>query len=165
MHVVILTHHLGQRIVDWLAISFDVSASVADLSAHIIASTDPHLVGRMHPLARRAIASGALSEDDATQFAGIGIPIVSANAVIGAIVLNDTSPHCRETASAAKTLTELLIRQLTLLDPFAGQRWARAKFIYDLLHGQLDSTSDSVSGRNLPGYRSQHPASRRGDRC
>jgi carbohydrate diacid regulator len=144
MHVVILTHHLGQRIVDWLAISFDASASVADLSGHIIASTDPHLVGRMHPLARRAIASGGLSEDDATQFAGISTPIVSANAVIGAIVLNDTSPRGREIASAAKALTELLIHQMVLLDPLAQQRWARTKFIYDLLHGQLDSSSDAV---------------------
>jgi carbohydrate diacid regulator len=144
MYVVILTHHLGQRIVDWLAISFGAGASVADLSAHIIASTDPHLVGRMHPLARHAIASGALSEDDATQFAGVSIPIVSANAVIGAIVINDTSPRGREIASAAKTLAELLIRQMTVLDPSARQRWAQAKFIYDLLHGQLDSSSDSV---------------------
>jgi carbohydrate diacid regulator len=144
MHIVILTHHLGQRIVDWLAISFDADASVADLSARIIASTDPHLVGRMHPLARRAIACGALSEDDTTQFAGISIPIVCANTVIGAIVLNDTSPRGPEIASAAKTLTELLIRQMTLLDPFAQQRWARAKFIYDLLHGQFDSSSDAV---------------------
>jgi carbohydrate diacid regulator len=98
----------------------------------------------MHPLARRAIASGALSEDNDTEFAGISIPIVSANAIIGAIVLNDTSPRGREIASAGKALAELLIRQLTVLDPFARQRWAQAKFIYDLLHGQLDSSSDAV---------------------
>lgn len=144
MQVVILTHHLGQQIVDWLAISFDASASVADLSAHIIASTDPHIIGRMHPLAQRAIMSGGLSEDDATQFAGISTPILAANAVIGAIVLNDISPHGREIASVAKTLTELLIHQMLLLDPLAQQRWARMKFIYDLLHGQLDRSSDAV---------------------
>jgi sugar diacid utilization regulator len=101
----------------------------------------------MHPLAQRAIASGALAEDDATQFAGISTPIMSVNAIIGAIVLNDISPRGREIASAAKILTELLIRQMTLLDPFARQRWASAKFIYDLLHGQLDSSSDAVIRR------------------
>ncbi|HEU5101315.1 MAG TPA: helix-turn-helix domain-containing protein [Roseiflexaceae bacterium] len=142
--IVVLTHHLGQRIVDWLAISFDVGASVADLSAHIIASTDPDLVGRVHPVAQRAITSGALSEDHDTQFAGISIPIISASSIIGAIVLNDSSPRGRELASAAKALAELLIRQMTVLDPFARQRWVQAKFVYDLLHRQLDSSSTAV---------------------
>jgi carbohydrate diacid regulator len=144
MPAVILTHHLAQRIVDWLAISFDAGASVVDPAARILASTGLHLVGQIHPVARRAIADGVLSEDDGGPLAGISLPIVSANAIIGAIVLNDTSPRGREIASIAKTLAELMIRQMTVIDPFAGQRWVRAKLIYDLLHGQLGRSSDAV---------------------
>jgi carbohydrate diacid regulator len=80
----------------------------------------------------------------AAQRAGIGLPIVSANAIIGAIVLNDTSPRGQEIASVAKALAELMIRQISITDPFSGQRWARAKFIYNLLHAKLDSSSDGV---------------------
>jgi carbohydrate diacid regulator len=144
LQIIVLTQQLGQRIADWLAISFDVDASVTDTSAHIIASTDPHLVGRNHPIARSAIMSGKLSKDDDNQFAGISIPIVSANTIIGAIVLNDSTPRGQEIASVAKALAELLIRQMTVLDPFARRRWAQAKFVYDLLHGQLDSPFGTV---------------------
>ncbi len=37
-----------------------------------------------------------------------------------------------------------MIRHMTMRDPVVQQRWARAKFLYDLLHGQLDSASDGV---------------------
>lgn len=139
-----LTHTLAQRVVDWLAINFGVGASVADPAARIIASTDPRLVGRSHPSARRAIARGALSASGNAQLAGIGLPIVYADEIIGAIVLNDTSPRCREIASVARALAELMIRQMIIVDPFARQRWPRAKFIYNLLHGQIDSSPDGV---------------------
>jgi carbohydrate diacid regulator len=139
-----LTHALAQRIVDWLTISFDVCASVADSTARIIASADPQLVGRTHPSARCAIAPDGLSADGDAERAGFGLPIVSANAIIGAIVLNDTSPRGREIASIAKALAELMIRQMAIIDPFARQRWARAKFVYNLLHAQLDSSSDGI---------------------
>jgi len=66
----ILTHTLAQRIVDWVTISFDTDASVADPSARIIASSDPNLVGRTHPVAQLAIASGALRERRDAQLAG-----------------------------------------------------------------------------------------------
>src|SRR5690349_12955032 len=86
---VTLTHTLAQRIVDWLAISFDLCASVADPSARIIASTEPELVGTTHPSAHCAIARGGLSAGGDIQHTGIVLPIVSANTHIGAIVLND----------------------------------------------------------------------------
>jgi carbohydrate diacid regulator len=139
-----LTHILAQRIVDWLAISFDVGACVTDRSARIIASTDPQIVGSAHPTARCALARGALSAGGDGQRAGIGLPIVYANTIIGALVLNDTSPHGREIALVAKALAELMIRQMAIIDPFARQRWARANFIHNLLHAQLDSSSDGV---------------------
>jgi carbohydrate diacid regulator len=141
---VTLTPTLAQRIVDWLAISFDVSASVADPTARIIASTDPQLVGSAHPSARYAIACGALSAEGDTQRADIGLPIVFANAIVGAIVLNDTSARGHEIASVAKAFAELMIRQTAISDPFVQQRWARAKFIYNLLHAQLDSSLEGA---------------------
>jgi carbohydrate diacid regulator len=144
MIAVILSHHLAQRIVDWLAISFDAGASVADSSARILASTDATLIGSTHPLARHAIARGALSEGDDGPLAGISLPIVYANAIIGVIVLDDTSPRGREIALVAKMFAELMIRQMTIINPFARQHWARTKFLYDLLHRQLDSSSDAV---------------------
>jgi carbohydrate diacid regulator len=140
----VLTYHLGQRIVDWLAISFSAVASVAGQDARIIASSSPRLVGCVHPLARRAIVSGEVSEDGDTAWAGISIPIVHATAAIGAIVLDDTSPRGREVAVVARTLAELLICQMTVADPFARQRWAQAKFVYDLLHGRLDRSPEAA---------------------
>src|SRR5262245_61527932 len=109
MPAMTLTHNLAQRIVDWIAISFDTDASVADPSARIIASTDPNLIGRTHPVAQRALASGALSEGRDVQLAGSSLPIVFDDAIVGAIVLNDTSPRGRDIAYVAKTLAELMI--------------------------------------------------------
>ncbi len=144
MPTVILTHHLAQRIVDWLSLSFDASASVTDPSARILASTNLRLVGRTHPTARRAIAHGALSEGGDAQSASCSLPIVYADAVIGAIVLDDTSPRGRQVVSTAKILAELMIRQVTTVDPFVRQRWVRTKLLYDLLHGQLGRSSDAI---------------------
>jgi carbohydrate diacid regulator len=142
MRIMQLTNEVARRIVDWVALSFDVGVSVADMSARIIASTDPNLIGIAHPLATRAIACSESIEDGDVQFGGISIPIVSTNVIIGAIVLNDTSHRVRKIAYVSKALAELIIHQMSAMNHFLQQRWARDKFVYDLLHRPLGSSSD-----------------------
>ncbi len=137
-----LTYEVAQRIVDWVALSFDVGVSVADTSARIIASTDPNLVGIAHPLATRAIARSESIEDGDIQFGGISIPIVSTNVIIGAIVLSDMSHRGRKIAYVSKALAELIIHQMSAINHFLQQRWASDKFVYELLHGPFGSSSD-----------------------
>jgi carbohydrate diacid regulator len=142
MRTMQLTDEVAQRIVDWVAFSFDVGVSVADTSARIIASTDPDWIGIAHPLAIRAIAHSESVEDGDVSFGGISIPIVSSNVIIGAIVLNDMSHRARKIANVSKALAELIIHQMSAINHFLQQRWARDTFVYDLLHGSLGSASD-----------------------
>src|SRR5215216_2453305 len=116
MLIMPLADNLAQQIVAWIATSFDVKVSVADPSARILASTDPSLVGRSHPLATHALMSSASNADD-LQHTGVSLPIVAANAIVGAVVIDDSSPRGKAIAAIAKTLAELLIRQMTVIDP------------------------------------------------
>jgi hypothetical protein len=63
-----------------------------------------------------------LRERRDAQLAGSSLTIVSGDAIVGAIVLNDTSSCGREIASVAKTLAELMIRHMTMRDPVVQQR-------------------------------------------
>jgi sugar diacid utilization regulator len=84
------------------------------------------------------------SNADNAQCTGISLPIVAADAIVGAVMLDDSSPRGKAIAVIAKTLAELLIRQMSVIDPFAQQRWARDQFISDLLYRRLDCAADGM---------------------
>jgi carbohydrate diacid regulator len=138
-----LDRTVAQRIVERVATGLDKPLSVADASAHIVASTAPELVGGWCAPAARVIATKAVVED-ADGFVGIGTPLCYGDQVIGALLLSDAAHHRRELAQVSKTLAELIIHQATVIEQLPRQAWARDKFISDLLHERLNDSPELV---------------------
>lgn len=139
-----LNSDTAERIVLLVAQAVDRGVSVTDTAAHVLASTDSHLVGSQHAPAERAMASGGLVEDAVGPLAGISLALVYDNQIIGALVLDDTSQHGRETIYVAKTLAEMVVHQTAVIEALPRESWARDKFIADLLRERLDGSPEAV---------------------
>lgn len=137
-----LSREVAQRIVDRLSNSLHHGLSIADVSAHIVASTVLDMVGAYDPRAARAMATGDLIEDGVAEMGSISLPLVYADEVVGAIILDDRSQYAKELAGVAKALAELLIHQTNVIEQLPQQKWARDKFIADLVHGRLADKPD-----------------------
>jgi len=139
-----LTSATAQRIFDRVATGLNKQVSIVDGSGRVLASTDAALVGRHLRVAERAIALGEAVEIGEDRSAAIGLPLVYADAVVGAIVLDDVSQQGQEIGRVAKTLAELIIHQMTVIEQLPQQKWARDKFVHDLLHGRLDGPPEAT---------------------
>jgi carbohydrate diacid regulator len=137
-----LSYEVAQRIVGRLSSSLHHGISVTDAGAHVVASTDPSLVGTYDLLAARAMATGKLIEDGVAEVGSISLSLVYADEVVGAVILNDRSQYAKELVSVAKTLAELLIHQTNVIEQLPQEKWARDKFIADLLCGRLSDRPD-----------------------
>jgi carbohydrate diacid regulator len=137
-----LSRRTAQRIVDRVSSGLEHSISVAAPSGHVLASSDARLVGVHAAIAVAAIAGGDLVKDEHQQPGGLSVPLVYADRIVGAIIIDDTSQHAHDIARVAKTLAELIIHQTTVLDHLPQQAWARDTFLSDLVHHRLDGAQD-----------------------
>jgi carbohydrate diacid regulator len=139
---VVLTAEIAQRIVDRVASSLDKRLSVADATGRVLASTDAGLVGRRLPDVEQVVTIGERAQVGAQSPSGMCLPLVYLDQVVGAIVLDDTSPQGREIVRVAKTLAELIIYQMVVIEHLPQQAWVRDKFISDLLHEHLHGSPE-----------------------
>ncbi len=58
------------------------------------------------------------------------------------IVLDDVSPPGHEIARVAKTLAELIIHQMVVIEHLPQQAWVRDKFVSDLLHEHMHGSPE-----------------------
>jgi carbohydrate diacid regulator len=140
----LLSGDIAQRIVDRVANGLEKQVSVADVSGRVLASSDPAFVGMRHGVAAQALTADELIEVAEAQLVSIGLPLKYADAVVGAIVFSDTQRQSREIVRVAKTLAELIIHQMTVIEQLPQQKWARAKFIHDLLWGRFEGPAESM---------------------
>jgi carbohydrate diacid regulator len=133
---VVLTAQVATRIIDRVATSLGKRVSLADLSGRIIASSDVGLIGSRPSLAFRALGSGQIEEAD-EQDPGLSVPLVFDDHVVGALVLHDHPSHEREVIGVVKTLAELLIHHIYVVEQVGQQEQLRSKFISDLVHDRL----------------------------
>jgi carbohydrate diacid regulator len=138
----IVSVEIARRILDRVGATLNRQVSVTDRAGHVLASTDEQLLGMLHPLAKRAINAEATVEVEDGQSAGLGLPLVYADAIVGALVLADVSREGREFARLAKTLAELIIHQMSVIEHLPQQKWVRDTFISDLLHGRLHGSEE-----------------------
>ena len=131
-----LSTDAARRILDRVATSLNTPVSIADASGRVLASTDPTRLGARLEVAERAIAAGEAAERR-DRGEAMSLPLVYADAVVGAIVLDGVDGQGHELARVAKTLAELIIHQMTVIEQLPRQKWARGKFLHDLLHGRL----------------------------
>lgn len=138
-----LNYDVARRIVARISAGLDEHVSVVDHAAHIVASTNPQLIGRLHELAARAMTTGAMVEaSDAND--GTSVPLIHVDEVVGALVLHDIARNHVDVAHIARAFAELIIHQAMVIEQLPRQQWARSKFIYDLLHERLKESAEVV---------------------
>lgn len=133
-----LTEQVAERILDRLEASLSKQVSVAGPSGRVLASSDPGLIGARHPLALAAARTGQIVESGEPT-GGVCAPLVFDDAIVGALVLHDDPDHGREIVGVIKTLAELLIHQINVVERLHHQEQLRSRFISDLLHGRAQA--------------------------
>lgn len=133
----ILTRSVAKQIIDRVSAGLSLSVSVTTATAEVIASTDPHLVGEHLSDVAALLAGAACGES------GAGQRLIYADRTVGAIVLHETDPDS-PLLQVARTLAELIIHQLAVLDQLPQRRWARDSFLNDLLHNRLSGSADAI---------------------
>jgi len=134
----LLSDDVATRILNRLVASLDKHVSVAGPSGRILVSSDPKRVGERHPLALDALRGGAVVEAGEPD-PGVSAPLVFEDALVGALVLHDEPSHGREIVGVVRTLAELLIHQVYIVEQVYRQEQLRSRFISDLLHGRAQA--------------------------
>jgi carbohydrate diacid regulator len=132
----LLSDQLATRILDRLTASLTAQVSVTAPSGRVLASTDPGLVGARHHLARAAAGSGEIVDSCEPTVGGVSAPLVFEEKIVGALVLHGDPAHGREIVGVVKTLAELLIHQVYIVEQVYRQEQLRSRFISDLVHGR-----------------------------
>jgi carbohydrate diacid regulator len=132
----LLSEQLAARILDRLTASLNARVSVAAPSGRILVSTDPALVGTRHPLAREAVRSGETVDAEEPPPGGVSAPLVFEEEIVGALILHGDPAHGHEIVGVVKTLAELLIHQVYIVEQVHRQEQLRSRFISSLLHGR-----------------------------
>jgi carbohydrate diacid regulator len=132
----LLTEQIAARILDRLTASLDTQISVATPGGRILASTDAELVGTRSSLARTAARRGETVDAHEADAAGVCAPLVFEDEIVGALVLHGDLAHGHEIVGVVKTLAELLIHQIYVVERVHRQEQFRSRFISDLLHGR-----------------------------
>ena len=135
----LLSEQIAARILDRLTASLDTQVSVATPGGRILASTDSELVGVRSSLARAAAQRGATVEAHEPEPGGVSAPLVFEDEIVGALVLHGDLGHGHEIVGVVKTLSELLIHQVYVVERVHRQEQLRGRFISDLLHGRAQA--------------------------
>jgi carbohydrate diacid regulator len=133
----ILSQLVAQRIIDRVSAGLSLPLSVTDTTARVLASTEPHFISMRLPSAAALLAGAAPGASDA------GKLLAHADRTVGVIVLHGAEAES-QVLQVARTLAELIIHQLVVLDQLPHRRWARDKFLDDLLHGRLTDSADVI---------------------
>jgi carbohydrate diacid regulator len=131
-----LTEHVAARIVSRITLSLAQSVSLADPSGRIIASSDTSLVESRPLVAVQALSSGRVEEANG-QDPALSAPLMFDDDVVGALILHDQPDHGREVIGVVKTLAELLLHQIYVIEQVSHHEQLRSKFISDLLHDRI----------------------------
>jgi carbohydrate diacid regulator len=133
-----LTEHVAARIVSRITTSLGRSVSLVNRSGRIVASSTGGLVGFRSSVGVRAIESGQIEESDGRD-PQLGVPLVFEDEVIGALILHDQLSHGRDIVGVVRTLAELLLHQIYVIEHVGQQEQLRSMFISDLLHGRIQA--------------------------
>ena len=141
---VTLPRQIAARIVERVSAGVQKPIYVTDEAAEVVASSDETMLGSTHEVAARAIRDESLVSGAAAAGTTLGLPLVHGGQVVGAIVLDNVASQSEELGYMARTLAELIIHQMAVIEQLPRQSWAREKFLFDLLHGHLASTPDKA---------------------
>lgn len=141
-HTAPLSQEIASRIVERISASIQQRIYVTDGAGAVIAGSDAAPPGVAREVALQAIADGAMVRRSNTGSSVIGLPLVNGGQIAGAIVLDSVAPQSDDVAYMARTLAELIIHQMLVVEQLPQQDWAREKFVFDLLHGRLAATPD-----------------------
>ena len=134
----LLSDQIAERILNRLVASLDQHVSVAGRSGRMLVSSEPRWVGARHPIAVDAVRSGQIVEATEPE-PGVGAPLMFDDTIVGAVVLHDEPRRGREIVGVVKTLAELLLHQVYVIEQVYRQEQLRSRFISDLLHGRAQA--------------------------
>lgn len=137
-----LGQQIALRIVERISASVQKPIFVTDVAGTIIASSNGQSPSIVRKIAIQAIGDEAIAQETNGTGNLVGLPLVHGGRIAGAIVLDEVLAHNDEIVSMARTLAELIIHQMRVVDQLPHQAWAREKFLFDLLQGRLSETPD-----------------------
>lgn len=136
-----LTPETANRIIDKTASEIQQDISITGPDAQVIASTDPNLVGTLHPLASEALAKGRMVESSGNSGFDLGLPIFYAGEALGAIVLHEQPGLGRDTIRVLQALSEMVVHFVLVIQRLSVEPQRKSRFFTDLLTGRLQEKS------------------------
>src|SRR5690349_8543920 len=121
----LLSEQIAARILDRLTASLNMQVSVATPSGRVLTSTDPELVGARHALARDAVQRGETVDAAEPHPGGVSAPLIFEDEIVGALILHGDPAHGHEIVGVVKTLAELLIHQVYIVEQIHRQEQLR----------------------------------------
>lgn len=139
-----LNHTIAERIVERLADQSDLLVCVTDRGGVVLASSEPALVGTRPERAARVLSSGQPDAEPRGGLVALGQPLCHADLPVGALLLERLAPEEVARARVYRTLAELLIHQLAVIEQLPRQKWVRDKLVADLLSEQAQASPDML---------------------
>lgn len=137
-----LNHAIAQRIVERLTDQTDLQVSVTDRAGVVLASSAPALLGTRPEHAARVLGSGAAETSPQGDQSALGLPLCYADLLVGALLLERLTPPELPRARVYRTLAELFIHQMAVIEQLPRQTWVRDKLVADLLSQQAQASPD-----------------------
>lgn len=141
-HTAMFGQPMALRIVERISANVQKPIFVTDASGNIIASSNGMSPSIVREIAMRAMRDEAIAQETNGAGSIVGVPLVHGGQIAGAIVLDEVTPHNHEIVSMARTLAELIIHQMRIVEQLPHQKWEREKFLFDLLQGRLRDMPD-----------------------
>lgn len=126
----------AQHILEQIASSLGPDIWIIDCSAHVLASTQSK---HLHTQFRSIGTSDGTSNDDY-----LHLPLCYADKEVGTLIIGGASQQNPEAAHMAKVLAELIIYQAAVFEQLVDRQLALNRFIYHLLHGQVQDNQTLV---------------------
>lgn len=130
---------VGEGIVSRLSSVLDHKVSVTNLSGNIVADSDLENFDKFVPSSVSAIQKGApekLPANEIDEMSGWVIPLRHQEKLFGTLVIRNKPAPDDDVIPLAKSIAELLIYQMLVMDKVARENRVLDKFFYDLLENR-----------------------------
>ncbi len=145
----------AQQIVDEIGRLVRQHINMMDETGHIIASTDPLRIGQFHEGAYRIITQRLpelyITPEAATATArcGLNLPVESGGDIVGVIGITGPYDEVIDYGQIVKKMTEILIRERSVMDQQRLDLRVRSRFLEDWILGEGLTHAQALTERGL----------------
>src|SRR3989338_5139092 len=130
---------VGEGIVSRLSAVLDHKIAVTSLTGNIVADSDLSNFDKFVPSSIAAVQKGAsirLPSDEIDGLPGWVIPLKHREKLFGTLIIRNDPAPAEDVIPLAKSLAELLLYQMLIMDRLAQENRMLDKFFYDLFENQ-----------------------------